>query len=73
MEFFFWCHNVDCIRGHVFGLQIFFVRGAVGEAEGKIVFGRKIFRKGYRPKNGDYRGVYSHTCPLDMCAVPLRG
>ena len=73
MEFFFWCHKVDCIRGHVFGPQFFFVRGAVGGAEGKIVFGRKIFRKGYRLKSGDYRGVYLHTCPLDMRAVPLRG
>ena len=64
---------MDYIGGHIFALGKIFVRGAVGGAEGKIVFGRKFFRKGYRLKNGDYRGVYSHTCPLDMRAVPLRG
>ena len=64
---------MDYIKGHIFALAKIFVRGAVGGAEGKIVLGRKIFRKGYRLKNGDYRGVYSHTCPLDMRAVPLRG
>ena len=64
---------MDYIGGHIFALEKNFVRGAIGGAEGKIVFGRKFFRKGYRLKNGKYRGVYSHTCPLGMCAVPLRG
>ena len=64
---------MDYIGGHIFAPEKIFVRGAVGGAEGKIFFGLKIFRKGYRPKNGNYRGVYSHTCPLDMRAVPLRG
>ena len=64
---------MDYIGGHIFALEKKFVRGAIGGAEGKLVFGRKFFRKGYRLKNGNYRGVYSHTCPLGMCAVPLRG
>ena len=63
---------MDYIGGHIFALAKIFVRGAVGGTEGKIVFGRKNFRKGYRLKSGDYRGVYLHTCPLDMRAVPLR-
>ena len=40
---------MDYIGGHIFALAKIFVRGAVGGAEGKIVFGRKCFRKGYRP------------------------
>ena len=65
---------MDCIRRHVFGLQDFFVRGGVGGAEWKIVFGQNFFfRTCYRLKDGDERGVYSYTCPLGMSAVPLRG
>ena len=63
---------MDCIRRHVFALE-FLVRGAVGGAEGIMVFGSRIFRKGARLKNGDCRGVISHTCLLGMCVVRLRG
>ena len=31
----FWFHKVDCIRGHVFALILFVVRGTIGKIEGK--------------------------------------